>query len=206
LSDVVKRPTPSADELTQGELTAGARLLREKLAGWKPALILFRFRESAAAMLGSAPPVGQGPALEGIPTFRMEGPYAARAKIQGNLRELSELLGLTTGGQQAPRPRETASVAGAETEIFSQPVTAVDKDAGRVRIPRAAKRLFPASRSTVTVVLRGVRMEARYDPRTGPDRERSAVLTIGRQVAAGIGELERLRVSVRESDGLVSLE
>jgi hypothetical protein len=85
-------------------------------------------------------------------------------------------------------------------------VTAADKAAGRIRFPRSAKGFFPSTRSSVTVVLRGIKVEGQYDPRVGPDRERSAVLSVGRQSLSGIPELERLRVSIRSTDGLVALD
>lgn len=66
--------------------------------------------------------------------------------------------------------------------LTSQRVTKVDLANGRIRLPHEAKVLFPAERSYVSIVLRGDPMEVRYDPRVGPDQERSAVLGIGRGV------------------------
>lgn len=62
--------------------------------------------------------------------------------------------------------------------LTSQRVTKVDLANGRIRLPHEAKVLFPAERSYVSIVLRGHPMEVRYDPRVGPDEERSAVLGI----------------------------
>jgi hypothetical protein len=42
--------------------------------------------------------------------------------------------------------------------------------------------VFPSKKSNVEVVLRGEPVMARYDPRSGPDRERSAVLRIRREL------------------------
>ena len=87
----------------------------------------------------------------------------------------------------------------------SQRVTLPDIRAGRIRFPRPAKRYFPKERSVVRVALRGVQLEARYDPRTGPDRERSAVLLVGK------ANLERLVrpdevLSVSLAGGIVQLD
>jgi TDG/mug DNA glycosylase family protein len=215
LTDVVKRPTASAKEVSPDELLEGGALLREKLAAWRPGLILFPFLASAEAVLGTKPPAGRGPDLDGIATFRLAGPYAAADEVAQNARDLLEQIGGEAAkGVEAqvrveatPTPRVRASAQEPATgATFSQPVTATDKGAGRIRFPRAAKGSFPSTRSTVTVVLRGIRTEGRYDPRRGPDRERSAVLSVGRQALVGVTDSERLRVSVRPTDGLVSLD
>jgi TDG/mug DNA glycosylase family protein len=209
LSDVVKRPTAAASSVSDDEMTAGAEALRAKLVDWKPGLILFPFLASAAAVLGSPPSVGRGPAVDGIPTFRMEGPYASSSKVEHNVRELGELLVRMLNGTAAEEPTsrpEVPPAAPTTAEVLSQPVTAADKTAGRIRFPRHAKGVFPSSRSTVTFVLRGIRQQGHYDPRSGPDRERSAVLSVGRQALLRVSDSERLRVTVRATDGLVSLD
>lgn len=213
LTDVVKRPTPSAKEVADDEMALGGELLRATLTTWKPGLILFPFLASAEAVLGDKPSPGPGPAVDGIPTFRLAGPYASTADVDDNGRQLSELLGLedVAAVEEAPSRREPAPGAApaqaANTEqLVSQPVTAADHAAGRIRFPRQAKGFFPTTRSTVTVVLRGIKVEGRYDPRTGPDRERSAVLSVGRQALVSISGSERLRVSVRPTDGVVTLD
>jgi hypothetical protein len=88
----------------------------------------------------------------------------------------------------------------------SQRVTHSDIQEGRIRFPRSAKRYFPNERCLVSVTLRGLQVEAaRYNPRTGPDRERSAVLLVGK------ANLERLVrsdeiLSVSCGDGVVHLD
>jgi len=67
-----------------------------------------------------------------------------------------------------------------EANTSSQVVTATDIAAGRVRLPRSAKALLPPRKGKVVIALRGHSMTVAYDPRLGPDRERSAVLQIGR--------------------------
>jgi len=86
----------------------------------------------------------------------------------------------------------------------TQRVTAKDLLRGQIRIPStgtsSAKSLFPATRSTVNVVLRGRSLEASWDPRMGPDRERSGVLHIGTILRGLIREDERLAITAAADD------
>jgi TDG/mug DNA glycosylase family protein len=182
LTDLVKRPAASSKELSRSELVAGAEQLRQKIAEWRPGLILFAFKEPALQMLGGSVKPGPGPEVEGIPTFLLSGPYAPRDEAERVDAELSALL---------------ASSSDSEGDtVLTQPVTEKDRERGQIRLPRLAKRFFPTERGDIEVVLRGQRLSATYDPRLGPDRERSAVIRIGR---AALNSLvtpgERLRVS-----------
>ena len=77
-------------------------------------------------------------------------------------------------------PSSTTAKGGSVT----QRVTAKDLAAGRVRIPRSGKRLFPSERGQVRLHLRGVPLVARWDPRMGPP-ERSGVLSVGNAPLSG---------------------
>lgn len=191
LTDLVKRPTASAAELTDAELEAGVAALREKIHLWKPGLALFAFRQPAQRLLGNAVRPGSGPELEGVPTFLLSGPYAPRAEAERIDTELVSLLGSRTARQ--------ASAA------QTQRVTQADLAAGRIRLPREAKRFFPSERGSVEVVLRGERLTGRYDPRTGPDRERSAVLTLEKQALARLVQPDEVLEVVRGPAGVVRL-
>lgn len=169
LTDLVKRPTPSSDLLSQAELHSGSESLREKIRNWQPRLVLFAFRAPAVELLGRDVKPGSCGEVEGVPTFLLSGPYASHAESSRIDRELIEQLG------QQPE------TAGART----QRVTANDLERGQIRLPREAKRLFPVDRGEVEFVLRGMRVRASYDPRTGPDRERSAVLRVGKETLKG---------------------
>jgi hypothetical protein len=82
------------------------------------------------------------------------------------------------------------------THAWTQPITGVDLAHGRIRIPAATKPMFPSSRITIGITLRGVKMTVPYDPRNGPDRNRSGVIRIGRSPLIGIVKaFERLSVS-----------
>ncbi len=204
LTDIVKRPTPSANDLEPGELEAGAEALRENLERWKPGLVLFSFKETAQTLLGEISP-GAGPLLVGLRTFLLTGPYAASALTSRNLAELRALLdGGAPGGGPPPEAmplREPASRGGMQT----QRVTNGDKESGKIRIPRESKRMLPKEKCTLTVILRGVPMEARYDPRIGPDMERSGVLRVGKVAMARIAVDQRLTLSCG-MDGTVAID
>ena len=192
LTDLVKRPTPSSGLLSPDELRAGGEALREKISAWQPGLVLFAFRAPAVELLGRDVEPGLGGEVEGVPSFLLSGPYAPKSEAHRIDRELVEHLGVGVS-------------AGDGASARTQRVTAKDIERGQIRLPRDAKRLFPADRSDVEIVLRGVRLTAAYDPRTGPDRERSAVLRVGRdaleravtvdevlRVARGLGGVPQL--------------
>lgn len=87
----------------------------------------------------------------------------------------------------------------------TQRITAKDIAAGIVRVPRAGKRLFPAERCRVSLVLRGVHLEdVRWDPRFGPDQERSGTIGIGVEAAAELAEGDVL--SITRIDAVVRLD
>ena len=181
LTDVVKRPSRSATEITPDEFARGAEALRAKVRAWAPRLILFTFAQASRAAL-SKRNVKPGPCepLEGVPTFLLSGPYASGLESD---RVDGELLGALGG--------EHARAAG-----LTQRVTRDDLALGRIRLPREAKGLFPTAGGDVDIVLRGVRLRATYDPRRGPDRERSAVLRVDRKRLAKLVRPDE-RLSVR---------
>lgn len=93
----------------------------------------------------------------------------------------------------------------ASAQASTQCVTAEDIAAGIVRVPRAGKRLFPAKRCRVSLVLRGVRLEdVRWDPHVKPDQERSGVIGIGTEAAAELAEGDVL--SITRIDAVVRLD
>lgn len=191
LTDLVKRPTSA--ELTSDELADGVEALRAKIRAWKPGLVLFAFREPAERLLGAGVTPGPGPHLDDVPTFLLSGPYAPRADAERIDAQLRSILG-GAEPEEAPEGDRT------------QRVTRADLAAGRIRFPRPAKRFFPSERTSIEIVLRGQRLTGRYDPRTGPDREQSAVLSIGREALATLVSAdEALRVS-RGPAGIVRLD
>ena len=87
----------------------------------------------------------------------------------------------------------------------TQRVTAVDLEKGRIRLPHSAKDCFPSAPGVVRVVLRGTPLEVAYDSRFGPDRERSAVLSIGRDVLSGLVQADEVLEVRPLPDGSVEL-
>lgn len=91
---------------------------------------------------------------------------------------------------------------------MTQPVTAADIAAGRIRIPRGkTKLLLPGDKARVEVRLVGQKLPGcRWDPRRGPDQERSGVIGIGRAAASELLVVgERLEASV-DPAGTVMLD
>lgn len=205
LTDIVKRPSPSANDLNHEEFVKGAASLREKIRAWKPGLILFSFKEPAARLLGKNVQPGVCGEIENVPAFLLSGPYAPSTVADRIDRELLALRG--GGPNAAPSPTKerfhlkARPVAAART----QRITAVDIGMGRIRLPHSAKRHFPSSKNEVMVVLRGKQFLASYNPRTGLDRERSAVLSFGRRSLQSLVSPDEILQVVRASDGIVHI-
>ena len=77
--------------------------------------------------------------------------------------------------------------------VTTQRITAKDIEGGRIRIPIDAQtRVLLLTRESLRIDLRGRLLDARWDPRLGPDKERSGVLAVGREV---LGEARAARTS-----------
>lgn len=88
--------------------------------------------------------------------------------------------------------RARASPASLVAGVRSQRVTSADIVAGRIRFPASAKRCFPSTASEVEIDLRGHRLTARWNPRNGPDRPRSGVLSVGQESLGRVVEAEEV--------------
>lgn len=89
LTDLVKRPTRRAAELTTDELREGVEDLKKKITQWKPGLILFPFKKVAEVVFGDKNlQPGPGPSFSDVPTWLLTGPYAATALAESNDRRL----------------------------------------------------------------------------------------------------------------------
>ena len=89
----------------------------------------------------------------------------------------------------------------------TQRITQTDIGAGRIRIPIGpTKHLFPTTKARLTVDLRGVVLVGvRWDPRLGPDRERSGVLSVPRaELRQRVRADERLTILI-DSDHVYHL-
>jgi hypothetical protein len=130
----------------------------------------------------------------------------ANLEWPAGVRKAHGIRGAT--GAPASTPMSTARI---EAKVLrsgpccTQPVTAKDLKRGQIRIPStgksSAKSLFPATRTAVSVVLRGRSCEASWDPRMGPERERSGVLCIDKTIPQGlIREDDRLAITEAADD------
>ena len=89
-TDIVKRPSARAHELSAADFEHGRGLLEAKLAEHAPGLVLFTYKTSATAMRGRFRGHGFVPGLEvaGIPAFVMPGPYERADRADAALAEL----------------------------------------------------------------------------------------------------------------------
>jgi TDG/mug DNA glycosylase family protein len=89
-TDVVKRPTPRADDLSVEELEHGRVELEKKLATIDAPLVIFAFKKAATTLLG--PFEGNGlieRTLGPAEVFVMPGPYAAREEERVVVEQLA---------------------------------------------------------------------------------------------------------------------
>lgn len=91
-TDVVKRPTASAAELSQGELRHGLADLRRKLVAAGAPLVIFAFKKAATTMLGDFDGHGfiRSARLGTSEAFVMPGPYEKTEKAQVALDDLQK--------------------------------------------------------------------------------------------------------------------
>lgn len=93
-TDVVKRPTGNANQVSPHELVVGRRLLEDKLRALEVPLVIFTFKKAATSVLGEFQGHGLLPTvrLAGGRVFVMPGPYAPREHTAVALEELTEHL------------------------------------------------------------------------------------------------------------------
>jgi TDG/mug DNA glycosylase family protein len=102
-TDVVKRPTGNANQVSPHELVVGRRILEEKLRVLEVPPVIFTFKKAATSVLGGFSGHGLLPAarLAGGRVFVMPGPYERREQTARALQELTERLA------QSGLPRQT---------------------------------------------------------------------------------------------------
>ena len=142
-----------------------------------------------------------------IPFANLEWPRRRYKKhgITGAKEPRARTRGAVPIRRQEPQSRSpvhSSVPAGAQT----QRVTEADIRAGRIRIPiGATKQLFPQGRASLELDLRGERLSARWDPRYGPDRERSGVLGVGRGLLARLVSADEV-LTVSLAEGVIRLD
>lgn len=189
--------------------------------GW-PLKVLSNLQELWVHVSPCADPAGAEQAMirtfaDGVPVAVVRAlcdpgrpiPFA-NLQVPGGARKHHGILG-AKAARSTPRVVRSATVtvtkiarsdgrvsaSGSRTQ--SQVVTAVDLANGRIRFPAGAKSAFPRDRGEVEIVLRGELMTCRWDPRVGPDKERSGVLSVPSPMLRRlVHENERLTVT---SDG-----
>lgn len=141
----------------------------------------------------------------------------AGAKARRNAENPSAAAAATTGPLNPQTPARSADGGGRgssasgrtdleEARLHTQPVTEADISHGQIRIPKTTKRILPAVRCRIRLLIDDARFDGvRWDPRSGPDRERSGVIGVGKNHLRGrVTPWQRLTVSISE-DGTVVL-
>lgn len=101
-TDLVKRPTRSADEVAEEELEFGRPLLLQKITTYRPHLLIFSFKKSAQKLVGPVDGNGliQDVRVENLSLFVMPGPYAKREDVARALGELNDWWGSQEASKQ----------------------------------------------------------------------------------------------------------
>ena len=85
----------------------------------------------------------------------------------------------------------------------TQRITEKDIDGGRVRIPQATKVMFPQEATTLNLVVRGQNLTCKWNPRVGPDKERSGVLLVGKALLEALVKPDEILEVSSTGSGLV---
>jgi hypothetical protein len=142
-----------------------------------------------------------------FPFANLEWPSGTRK--EHGLRGACGPRGKTSSATSEPHPAVTPVSSGPSQNSYrTQRVTACDLRCGRIRIPAAGtsptKALFSGEKATIRVVLAGRLVEGNWDPRIGPDRERSGVLRIGKILREVTHQDEPLLVSAGD-EGIIHI-
>ena len=93
LTDLVKRVTSAASELSADELRAGGEALRARIHEWQPSMVVFVFKQAAIHALGRRDvEPGRCGEIAGTRAFLLPGPYAKKAFADQVYEELRRLL------------------------------------------------------------------------------------------------------------------
>lgn len=125
-------------------------------------------------------------------TRKRHGITGAKAPRSPSIRRTNTAAGRDSEGSSevSAAPTDRASTGGSafrvvpagpvpstlERRAQSQNVTDADLGRNQIRFPSNAKQFFPSTKQPVSVRIRGHMLEASWDPRVGPDRERSGIL------------------------------
>lgn len=145
----------------------------------------------------------EAPMPSSLHEVRVLAPWAVEFRYGETIEDPLDREGAVALAEKAAEWAE--SQVEATTQGKTQRVTANDIAAGIVRVPQPSKRFFPDEQCRISIMLRGVDLEdVRWDPRFGPDQERSGVIGVGKKAAADLAEGDELRIT--ETDGGVRLD
>lgn len=141
-----------------------------------------------------------------IPFANLEFP-GGRRKQHGISGAKAPRSTATTAGSIFVTPPRAASVHQPVdlvrgSTLQTQRITAIDINGGRIRVPRDSKRAFPSEREYVRVDLRGESLNCRWDPRYGPDKDRSGVVGVSRTVLQRLVQIDERLTITRTDSGL----
>lgn len=141
--------------------------------------------------------------LHPFPFANLEWPRGTRKShgLRGARESRSRSASPVSAVMARPRTQPIQStdiMPKATGENRTQRVTAVDLRKGRIRIPvlgsAPTKQLMPPEKAVMDMALRDRVVRVRWDPKMGPDRERSGVLRIGSPLRELVREGEVLTV------------
>jgi hypothetical protein len=132
------------------------------------------------------------------PTADASHPATAEPAEETNPSDATSAMASVSVPESSLTRGTTQEVGGDKST--TQMVTQADLDAGQIRVPSRSKHHFPADQAQLNVIVEDVELTATWDPRMGPDRERSGVLRFG---AANLQGLVFLGTPLRitQSDG-----
>lgn len=141
---------------------------------------------------------GVTPALvKALPDPELPIPFANREWPKGRLKE----HGIT--GARGSSAADGVSADSGDGRRHTQRLTPADLREGRIRLPRAAKALFPGEPGVVDVQLRGRHVRGDWDPGLGGKRERSGILRIPREVLDALVTVDEVLVVHGGDPGVV---
>lgn len=105
LTDLVKRVTAKASELSSEELRAGGEALYARVREWRPGLVVFMYKEAAVHALGRRDlSPGLCGEVAGAPAFLLPAPYVKKSSADRVYEELRRLLArMKFGGDSSTR-------------------------------------------------------------------------------------------------------
>lgn len=110
----------------------------------------------------------------------------------------------TGGATAAAAPTSQPPRLVTNSRLRTQNVTSADLAAGRIRVPSETKRLFPREKATIEVEVCGERLTCKWDPKYGPDKERSGTVSVGRAALGRLVAPDR-PLTVTTADGVVRM-